>query len=53
MTDEIVLYRGKPLTDYTKEELIEIVKELGRTWLRDQAQHKKDLDMLVPTRRKP
>lgn len=39
------LWRGKPLEEYSKEELIEIINELGAMQNRDREQHKKDLDM--------
>jgi hypothetical protein len=45
MDDMISLWRGKPLTYYTKEELIEIVTTLGRQVESERASHKATLDI--------
>lgn len=39
-------YRGKPLKDYTKEELIKIVIEMGKMQEQSHRQHIHDLEFL-------
>ena len=41
-----VLWKGKPLEDYTKEELIQIVIQMERSRAAAVEQHRKDLDLL-------
>jgi hypothetical protein len=53
MDDMISLWRGKPLTYYTKEELIEIVTTLVREVDSERAsRHKATLDMLSNFRKR-
>jgi hypothetical protein len=40
-------YKGKPLDQYSKEELIEIVQALAKAKLEQSLQHMKDLGGLV------
>lgn len=41
------LWRGKPLEEYTKEELIEIVCEMGRMRNGEREQHQRDMDLVA------
>jgi hypothetical protein len=42
----IILYRDKKLDDYTKAELIEIVKEMGALQEADRKEHLRQLTVL-------
>jgi hypothetical protein len=48
----IALWMGKPLTYYTKEELIEIVTTLGREVESERARHKATLDVWSSMRKR-
>ena len=37
-------WMGKPLEEYSKEGLIEIIYQLDNKWRQDMEQHQKDLD---------
>ena len=52
MDDTISLWRGKPLTYYTKEELIEIVTALVREVESERDRHQATLDMLSNFRKR-
>lgn len=41
------LWRGKPLEDFSKEELIEIICEMGRMRNGEREQHQKDMDLMA------
>lgn len=41
-----MLWQGKPLKDYTKEELMIIVESIARIMRQQSARHAKDLDTL-------
>lgn len=47
MSKTIGLWRGKPLEEYTKEELIEIVMEMGRQQREDMERHSRDMKLMV------
>jgi hypothetical protein len=51
MSETAGKYQGKPLEEYSKEELIGIILEMGRSQQADHARHRRDLDALVPPRR--
>lgn len=44
-------YNGKPLTEFTKEELIKIIEHLGAILEADRRQHEGDLRTMVGLRR--
>lgn len=44
-------WRGKPLEDYTKDELIEIILSQGRQRVEQVEQHHKDLEALAPRKK--
>jgi hypothetical protein len=46
MSRIISTWRGKPLEDYAKEELIEIVIELGQMQQQESYEHSRQLDVL-------
>lgn len=46
MNDEM-LYNGKPLSGYSKEELIEIIKKLVRKSEIDQMRHHRDIEHIA------
>lgn len=48
----ISLWMGKPLTDYTKEELVEIVNTLGREMESERARHRATLDIWSDLRKR-
>jgi len=41
----MIEYRGKPLEDYTKKELIEIVIEMGQMYEQSAKEHMRQLDV--------
>jgi hypothetical protein len=43
----VLMYKGKPLEDYSKEELVSIVNELYRFWQRDLASTAREREMLL------
>ncbi len=43
-------YRGKPLSQYTKEELIKIIEEMAKMDWRHQQRLRRDLDIMMGTR---
>jgi hypothetical protein len=45
------LWMGKPLSEYTKEQLIEIINFLGKKEEILMSQHRRDIDMLTSLRR--
>lgn len=45
-----MLWQGKPLKDYTKEELMIIVESIARIMRQQSARHAKDLDVLFNTK---
>ena len=46
-------WNGKPLSDYTKDELIGIIGELGQIMLRERKQTDRMLDVLMPAAPSP
>lgn len=46
MAELVSHYRGKALSEYTKEELIEIVIELGQMLNQESHEHSRQLDVL-------
>jgi hypothetical protein len=46
MSDNICFYMGKPLTEFSKEELIDIIKTLGNHLNDERSRHGKTLNLL-------
>lgn len=44
------MYAGKPIEDYSKEELIQIIKSMDYKMRRDSEQFLKDLELFAPKR---
>ena len=42
-----VTYYGKPIEDYSKEELIQIIIDEHSRWERDIEQHERDLELFM------
>ena len=47
MTREITTYKGKPLNDYSKEEIIKILEECVENYEKTLATHSGDLDFFL------
>lgn len=45
------MWRGKPLEEYSKEELIEIICEMGSLRNSEREQHQKDMDLMAKSKR--
>jgi len=46
MADEVLLYRGRPLESYTKEELIEAIHTLHRLHEQEKKHHQQTVEIL-------
>ena len=51
MTPQVSYWNGRPLTDLTRKELIEVVEELGRMLSREREHHGEELRVLSGTHR--
>lgn len=47
MSKTIGLWRGKPLEEYTKDELIEIIVEMARQQREDMERHSRDMRLMA------
>lgn len=45
-----MFWKGKPLEDYSKEELVKIIVQMNNRWLRDMHEHNRQLEFLVGLR---
>lgn len=51
MTSPIMLYRGEPVENLTREELLEVIKELAALLEQERAQAAEDRDFLLGGKR--
>ncbi len=50
---EVIYWRGEPLADMTRAELIGVIHELAEREDRQRAEHKRRLDFLLATKAPP
>ena len=51
MAKEIITYKGRPITELTREELLEALTDLFHTKQREQAYNRKALDLMSDLRK--
>lgn len=48
--EKVVTWKGKPIEEFTREELIEVINSLATALEQEQAAHRTTLDILVPSK---